>query len=222
MLRITKKFYEHTNKYCKYILTYNYKSRSHIYKKKKQQKHFCKMYQSKKSLSFSQIVFVLAFLIGLVSQVSAHGIFLAPPIRLAHEKDNAKKIMMANDPTTEMPCGAGGNGSGPVTTYMPGEEMLVAYNVTIPHPGLCKIEFSKKDDKHFMPIMELGECGAQTGLVTSFVTLPHEPCDECTIRFSWNDNLGNWYLNCANIQIVDPMPMHKRRRSSTRKSRRNN
>ncbi|CAI2178217.1 14830_t:CDS:1 [Funneliformis geosporum] len=177
------------------------------------------MYQPKTS----QIIFVLAFLIGLVSQVSAHGILLTPPIRLAHDDDNANKILQAVNPTTQMPCGAGGDGYGPVTKFKPGDSMYIAYNVSIPHPGPCKIEFSKKNDKHFKTIMELGECGSAVGLVSAFVDLPHEPCDECTVRFSWNDDLGNWYLNCANVQIEDPMPMHKRsvRRLSTRKSRRN-
>jgi len=175
------------------------------------------MYQSKKSgaSTFNLTIFVLAFLIGLVAQVSAHGLVLSPPMRFING-DDYEKVKAASDPTMEHPCGA--SGYGPVTKYKPGGSMYFAYNVSITHPGPCVVQFNKHGEKEedFYTIKELGECGKYNGLVTSFVDLPDEPCNGCTIRFMWNDDLGNNYLNCANIQLAtehDDGCMRKRRKS---------
>ena len=166
--------------------------------------------QSKKS-GASTLILVFACLIGLVAQVSAHGLMYSPPTRLMQDvEDEALRVKMASDPTMKRPCGTGGY--GPVTMYKPGEMMLFAFNVTITHPGDCFVQFNKHGDKDegFYNLKELGECGKTLGLVTAFVQMPHEPCDKCTVRFSWDDDLGNSYLNCGDVQIVDPM-MHKRK-----------
>jgi len=162
--------------------------------------------------TFNLTILIFAILIGLVAQTSAHGIMISPPTRLQHG-DSDYKIKMASDPTLKKPCGA--SGYGPVTTYKPGEMMLFAFNVSIPHPGGCFVQLNKHGEKEedFYTVMELGECGKTTGLRTAFVELPHEPCDKCVMRFTWDDDLGNSYLNCADIQIAEDHMMRKRRKA---------
>ncbi|RIA89128.1 hypothetical protein C1645_876933 [Glomus cerebriforme] len=152
--------------------------------------------QSKKS--FNLIFLVFAILIGLAARVSAHGYMVTPPIRLV---PNGDKISLAGDPTEVFPCGIAGNSPGPVTKYRPGESMLVAYNITIPHPGPCEIDLSMNGDNNFTNIANLGECGNTLGFFATFVDLPYENCETCTVRFYWNGGPGQLYLNCANIQI---------------------
>jgi len=168
--------------------------------------------QSKKSgaITFNPIILIFVLLVGLSARVSAHGLVLSPPMRFVDGEDSVK-IKMASDPTTKTPCGA--DGYGPTTVYQPGDIMFFAYNVSIIHPGACKLQLNMHgDDKeeNFHDFMELGECGTNLGLVTAFAELPHKKSEKCTLRFSWNDDLGNNYLNCANIQIGSSM-MHKRR-----------
>jgi len=138
---------------------------------------------------------------------------VSPSMRFVHSDDSADKIKQASDPTMKEPCGA--SGYGPVTKYKPGETMFFAYNVSITHPGECKVQLNKygEEAENFYDIMKLGECGKNLGLFTAFVDLPHETCDKCTIRFTWNDDLGNNYLNCANIQIAEDHMMRKRRKA---------
>jgi hypothetical protein len=172
--------------------------------------------QSKKSGAINPIIIALVLLIGLAARVSAHGLVITPPMRFVAEDDEYTKIKMASDPTTKKPCGA--DGYGPTTVYKPGEWMYFAYNVSIPHPGACYIQMNMHgDDKeeNFHTVHEFGECGKEVGLKTTFVEVPHETCEKCTLRFMWDDDLGNSYLNCANIKIAEP---HMRRRRSARRS----
>lgn len=168
--------------------------------------------------NFKLTILVVAFLIGLVAQVSAHGMMLSPPCRLVLSDYPEEVVKAVSDPTTKRPCGAGIY--GPTTTYKPGEWMNFAYNVSITHGGNCYVQMNMNgdDEEGFKTVQELGECGKQLGLVQAFVAAPYEHCDKCTLRFMWDDDLGNSYLNCANIKVADSPDCPTKRRRSTRRS----
>lgn len=188
------------------------------------------MAQSKISGAINFIL-IFALFIGLVGRVQAHGMLLSPSVRLAHGYDAPTVIANASNPTKEFPCGIAGTSRGPVTIYQPGERILVAYNRTITHGGDCLMQMSKygdKYDKDFKTFKNLGECGMETGLFTTFVEAPHYECDneDCVMRFRWDDNVGNNYLYCMNVRVIQKYAdswESKKRRSigTTRRSSKN-
>ncbi|CAG8541228.1 21652_t:CDS:1 [Rhizophagus irregularis] len=163
------------------------------------------MVQSKISGAIN-FVFIFTLLIGLVGRVSAHGILLSPTPRLPYGHNVTDIIAKVSNPTKEFPCGIAGDSPGPVTTYKPGEKILIAYNRTITHGGDCLMQISRygdKYDKDFKTFENLGPCGMEKGLFTAFVEVPYDECDneDCVMRFRWDDDAGNNYLYCVNVRI---------------------
>jgi hypothetical protein len=163
---------------------------------------------------------------GFASSASAH-IIMTKPAPWIEES-------FLGDPQKYAPCGPGpGEDFTPtnaITEFKAGEEIEVAWQETIPHPGHFRIALAKNRADLKDPDFEItGACSIDPADVpkephgnvlvdnlfprtsatamtfTTKVKLPNEPCDKCTlqlIQFMTQHAQPCIYYHCADIKIV--------------------
>jgi MYXO-CTERM domain-containing protein len=133
------------------------------------------------------------------------------------------------DPQKAGPCGSTtGAKSNKITKVAPGSKLKILWTETIPHPGHYRISLNKDRTKFVdaVPVVEGNDCksapiGEPNAVIladgvevhgdvptgTKFeheITLPAEPCDDCTIQivqFMSDHAPPCFYYHCANIKI---------------------
>lgn len=128
----------------------------------------------------------------------SHGLLLEPEPRTT------------NDSQVRAPSSCGQYPDpGPITgMYTAGEEILIAFEVTISHPPGDWFRFQLCDDPLSLSeaCFEAGEFAAVQNLgveqvYETLVTLPETPCEDCVLRWFWDYG----FLSCADIEI-HPVP----------------
>jgi MYXO-CTERM domain-containing protein len=118
------------------------------------------------------------------------------------------------------PCGAAGSTRGSnVTVFQPGETINVEWDETVEHPGHYRIAFAASGN-NFQNPNNPGDDFPETmvepitdkngGHYSQQVTLPTEPCDNCTLQLvqvmTTNVPFNSFYFQCADITIAgDPV-----------------
>ena len=148
----------------------------------------------------------------LVPRAQAHINLVYPPSQMGSNQKGAA------------PCGGGG--AAPVTTFKPGETIMVRWNETTPHPGHFRIAFDAegtddlKDPTSFTDIVD-PPAGAVLadgvlkhtsggGMRQFAVTLPNVTCSKCTLQLlqimlggQFEPGAGgSLYRRCANIVLA--------------------
>jgi hypothetical protein len=141
---------------------------------------------------------------------SAHIAMTVPAVRTADQKTG--------------PCGAAGSTRGTnVTTFAPGETIMVEWDETVDHPGHYRIAFDddgndfqnpNNPDDNFPGTMQEPIVDKVGGHYTQQITLPTTPCDNCTLQLiqvmTTSVPYNSFYFQCADIRIegdiVDPEP----------------
>lgn len=116
------------------------------------------------------------------------------------------------------PCGAAGSVRGTnVTVFQPGETITVEWDETVDHPGHYRIAFDSDGDDAFINPMRATDNFSFTlmepiadkvgGRYTQQITLPMEPCTNCTLQLmqvmTTTEPYNSFYWQCADIQIGD-------------------
>lgn len=121
------------------------------------------------------------------------------------------------------PCGAAGSTRGDnVTTFEAGETITITWEETVDHPGHYRIAFDADGQDDFVDpaafddfdtnaAVMLDNIGDEVGggTYSEQITLPNEPCDNCTIQVvqvmtdkaPYGDG-NDLYYQCADIRIV--------------------
>jgi hypothetical protein len=155
-----------------------------------------------------RFVIVVATLFAWSAPAVAHIQLDDPPARITDQKTG--------------PCGAAGSVRGDVvTTFEAGQTIEVKWRETINHPGHYRISFDADgqddfvdpagfDDFDSAPSVMLDNIGdANGGEYTQSITLPNEPCENCTLQLvqvmtdkaPYGDG-NDLYYQCADIRIV--------------------
>lgn len=116
------------------------------------------------------------------------------------------------------PCGAAGSTRGTnVTTYAPGETITIEWDETVDHPGHFRIAFDSDGNDAFIDPMRASDNFSFTlvepiadkvgGRYTQQITLPTEPCTNCTLQLmqvmTTTEPYNSFYWQCADIVIGD-------------------
>jgi MYXO-CTERM domain-containing protein len=150
---------------------------------------------------------VTAFLLVTTATAQAHVTLMYPPPRTADQKEG--------------PCGKTGSTRGTnVTTFQPGETIMVRWDETVDHPGHYRIAFDDAGDDVFRNPNNPNDAFPSTmvepiadkagGLYMQAVTLPMEPCASCTLQLmqvmTTSVPYNSFYYQCADITIAgDPV-----------------
>lgn len=112
------------------------------------------------------------------------------------------------------PCGA--DPVGTPTPFHAGSTIIVSWVETIDHPGEYRLSFSPANDANFVllgnPIPDTQDDGLTPHYYSTTVTLPEEPCAQCTlqlIQVMTDRNPPTNYYSCATIAIIpvdQPLP----------------
>jgi hypothetical protein len=115
------------------------------------------------------------------------------------------------------PCGAAGSTRGStVTTFQPGETIVVEWDETVDHPGHYRIALDLDGDDDFVNPNNPDDNFPTTlvepiadkvgGKYTQQVTLPTTPCDNCTLQLiqvmTTSVPYNSFYYQCADIVIA--------------------
>jgi uncharacterized protein (TIGR03382 family) len=115
------------------------------------------------------------------------------------------------------PCGAAGSARGDkVTTFEPGQTIVVEWDETVDHPGHYRIAFDDDGDDAFVNPNNPNDNFAFTlvepiadksgGHYTQEVTLPNITCDNCTLQLmqvmTTSIPYNSFYWQCADITLV--------------------
>lgn len=122
------------------------------------------------------------------------------------------------------PCGVGAvDMRGPnVTTYAPGEKIVVSWMETVNHPGHFRISFdadgfddfgdpASYDELYSNPaVLVDGIADVEGGMVEQEVTLPNIECENCTLQViqvmtdkpPYEIGTNDLYYQCADIRLV--------------------
>jgi hypothetical protein len=116
------------------------------------------------------------------------------------------------------PCGAAGSTRGAaVTVFQPGETITLEWDETVDHPGHYRVAFDSDGDDAFINPMRATDKFSFTlvepiadkvgGRYTQQITLPMEPCTNCTLQLmqvmTTTEPYNSFYWQCADIQIGD-------------------
>jgi predicted carbohydrate-binding protein with CBM5 and CBM33 domain len=119
------------------------------------------------------------------------------------------------------PCGSAGSTRGTnVTVYQPGETITVEWDETVDHPGHYRIAFDNDGQDAFINPMRATDNFSFTlmepiadkagGRYTQQITLPTEPCTNCTLQLmqvmTTTEPYNSFYWQCADIQIGGDAP----------------
>ncbi|HEU4729453.1 MAG TPA: SCE4755 family polysaccharide monooxygenase-like protein [Kofleriaceae bacterium] len=114
------------------------------------------------------------------------------------------------------PCGAAGSTRGThVATFAPGAKITVEWDETVDHPGHYRIAFDNDGDDVFVnpnnpndnfPFTLMEPIADKAGgHYTQQVTLPMEPCENCTLQLmqimTTQVPYNSFYYQCADIAI---------------------
>lgn len=153
-------------------------------------------------------VLAASTILGFAAPATAHIQLDEPTARISDQKTG--------------PCGAAGSTRGDnVTTFEAGQTIEIKWRETINHPGHYRISFDADgqddfvdpaafDDFNTAPSVMLDNIADNNGgSYTQTMTLPMEPCDNCTIQVvqvmtdkaPYGDG-NDLYYQCADIRIV--------------------
>lgn len=107
------------------------------------------------------------------------------------------------------PCGPTTRSATPAI-FAPGETITVRWEETIEHPGWYRIAFAPAgevgfDDNILVDDIPDIQGGTLPRLYEQVVTLPAEPCDDCTlqlIQYMSEVDPPTLYFSCADLQLV--------------------
>jgi hypothetical protein len=119
----------------------------------------------------------------------------------------------------EGPCGTSGSRRGTrVTNFAPGETITIEWDETVDHPGHYRIAFDNDGNDAFIATPNNPNDNFPSTLVepivdkvgghyTQTITLPDEPCTNCTIQLvqvmTTSVPYNSFYFQCADITIGD-------------------
>ncbi|HET7503009.1 MAG TPA: SCE4755 family polysaccharide monooxygenase-like protein [Kofleriaceae bacterium] len=144
----------------------------------------------------------LLILLLVSGTASAHVTLTSPPPRTLDNKEG--------------PCGAAGSKRGSkVTTFAPGATITVEWDETVDHPGHYRIAFDNDGDDVFVnpnnpndnfPFTLMEPIADKAGgHYTQQITLPMEPCENCTLQLmqimTTQIPYNSFYFQCADIAI---------------------
>ncbi|MBS1123398.1 MAG: hypothetical protein H6Q90_5626 [Deltaproteobacteria bacterium] len=150
---------------------------------------------------------VTAVLLVTTATAQAHIALTFPPPRIADQKEG--------------PCGKVGSTRGTtVTAFQPGETITVEWNETVDHPGHYRIAFDdagndafqnpNNPNDNFPSTMVEPIADKAGGHYTQQVTLPTEPCTDCTLQLmqimTTTVPYNSFYYQCADITIGGDAP----------------
>lgn len=161
---------------------------------------------------------MLGAFLAVEANASAHAVLINPP-PLTND-DNAKSgpcgcyFGAGPEDPTEDPSPTACPASFKVTDLVAGSQIQVTWKETVLHTGKFMVAFSDKQiDTVTKAEMEAGTIYNQTdnnnvqgGLVSTTITVPNKPCQNCVIQFRQLMDAAStpYYYSCAAVNVTMP------------------
>ncbi len=127
----------------------------------------------------------------------------------AHTRLTSPAPRSPDDGIEDAPCGDSPRGTP--TVWEPGAEVTITWNEEANHPGHYRLALSPFGDGGFEENILLDnitdiDCAEVPCAYSATVTLPEEPCENCTLQLIQFVNGIRAYYSCADVTIGTPSP----------------